>query len=110
MAARKNDARGGRDRDISNWPRPIAERISADAKYTGRGIACAFIDSGFYDHPDLSTNGDSKGSRIHAYYDVIQERSGVEHIKKPEVSSWHGMMSTVVAAGNGSLSNGRFKS
>ena len=49
-------------------------------------------------------------SRIHAYYDVIHDKSGVEHIKTPEVSSWHGMMSTVVAAGNGSLSNGRFKS
>lgn len=99
---KKTDPRGGRDRE----PRPIAERVGADAKYTGRGIACAFIDSGFYDHPDLST----PFSRIHAYYDVIQERSGVEHIKTPEVSSWHGMMSTVVAAGNGSLSNGRFKS
>ena len=78
----------------------------ADAKHTGRGIVTAFIDSGFYDHPDLVT----PHSRIHAYFDVIHEKSGIEQIKTPEVSSWHGMMSTVVAAGNGSLSNGRFKS
>ena len=94
--------RGGRERD----PLPIAERIGADASRTGRGVVAAFIDSGFFDHPDLVT----PFSRIHAYYDVIQEKSGVEHIHKPEVSSWHGMMSTVVAAGNGALSGGRFKS
>ncbi len=84
----------------------ISKRVLADDKHTGRGIACAFIDSGFYAHSDLTT----PFSRIHAYYDVIHDKSGVELIKTPEVSSWHGMMSTVVAAGNGSLSNGRFKS
>lgn len=84
----------------------IAKRVVADDKHTGRGITCAFIDSGFYAHADLTT----PFSRIHAYYDVIHDKSDVEHIKKPEVSSWHGMMSTVVAAGNGALSNGRFKS
>jgi len=94
--------RGGRERD----PKPIAERIGADEKHAGRGIVTAFIDSGFYDHPDLVT----PHSRIHAYFDVINDKGGVEHIRKPEVSSWHGMMSTVVAAGNGSLSQGRFKS
>ncbi len=94
--------RGGRERE----PLPIAERIGADSSRTGRGIVTAFIDSGFFDHPDLIT----PHSRIHAYYDVINEKSGVEHIQKAEVSSWHGMMSTVVAAGNGALSNGRFKS
>ena len=94
--------RGGRERD----PLPIAERIGASAEYTGRGIVCAFIDSGFYEHADLVT----PHSRIHAYYDVIHDKSGTDPIKTPEVSSWHGMMSTVVAAGNGSLSSGKFKS
>ena len=94
--------RGGRERE----PLPIAERIGADSSRTGRGIVAAFIDSGFFGHPDLVT----PHSRIHAYYDVINEKSGIEHIQKAEVSSWHGMMSTVVAAGNGALSNGRFKS
>jgi len=84
----------------------IGKRIVANDAFTGRGVACAFIDSGFYDHPDLTT----PFSRIHAYQDVISGKSGIEHIKTPEVSSWHGMMSTVVAAGNGSLSNGKFKS
>ena len=87
--------RGGRERD----PLPIAERIGADARHTGRGVVAAFIDSGFYDHPDLTT----PHSRIHAYYDVIHDKSGTEHIKQAEVSSWHGMMSTVVAAGNGNM-------
>ena len=87
-------------------PLPIAERIGADARYTGRGVVAAFLDAGFYAHPDLTT----PKSRIHAYYDLIGGRSGVEHLAHPEPSSWHGMMSSTIAAGNGSLSQGRYKS
>jgi serine protease AprX len=72
----------------------------------GRGVVAAFIDSGFFAHPDLET----PHSRIHAYHDLIGGKDGTHHLRKPDTSSWHGMMSTVVAAGNGALSNGRFRS
>ncbi|WP_394850587.1 S8 family serine peptidase [Pendulispora brunnea] len=87
-------------------PLPIGERIGADTRFSGRGIVAAFLDSGFYAHPDLVT----PHSRIHAYHDLIHEKDGVELLSTGDASSWHGMMSTVVAAGNGSLSNGRFRS
>jgi len=84
-------------------PLPIAERVGGDGRYTGRGVVAAFLDSGFYAHPDLK-------SRVLSYYDLIGNRSGVELLDVADGSSWHGMMSTVVAAGNGALSNGRFRS
>jgi len=89
-------------------PLPIGERIGADTRFSGRGIVAAFLDSGFYAHPDLVT----PHSRIHAYHDLIHEKDGVDLLSTSngDASSWHGMMSTVVAAGNGSLSNGRFRS
>jgi serine protease AprX len=90
----------------SQAPLPIADRVGADDRYTGRGVVAAFLDSGFYAHPDLTT----PHSRIHAYEDLIQNKAGLEHIQDGEASSWHGMMSTVVAAGNGRLSKGKFRS
>ncbi len=66
----------------------------------------AFLDSGFYNHPDLT----SPHTRIHAYHDLIHGKSGVELLNQSDGSSWHGMMSSVVAAGNGTLSKGRFRS
>lgn len=100
--------RGERD---SNDPRgrsplPVADRIGADTQFTGRGVVAAFLDSGFYAHPDLTT----PHPRIRAYYDLIHDKTGLEHLEKSDTSSWHGMMSTVVAAGNGALSGGRFRS
>jgi serine protease AprX len=87
-------------------PLPIHERTGGHADFTGRGIVAAFLDSGFYAHPDLTT----PHTRIHAYYDLIGGKSGVELLANGEASSWHGMMSSVVAAGNGALSKGRFRS
>jgi serine protease AprX len=86
-------------------PLPIAARIGLDERFTGRGIVAAFLDAGFYAHPDLTT----PHSRIHAYQDLVGGKSGVEELEHPGPSSWHGMMSTVVAAGNGALSEGRFR-
>src|SRR5438045_547542 len=87
-------------------PLPVAERVGADERFSGRGVVAAFLDSGFFGHPDLTT----PHTRIHAYEDLIHNRSGVDLLKEGDPSSWHGMMSTVVAAGNGSLSQGRFRS
>lgn len=86
-------------------PLPIGLRIGNDERFTGRGVVAAFLDAGFYAHPDLTT----PHSRIHGYYDLTGGPSGVEELATPGPSSWHGMMSTVVAAGNGALSEGRFR-
>ena len=94
-------ARGGREND----PLPISDRLHAHPEFTGRGVVAAFIDSGFFAHADLVT----PHSRIHAYHDILGGPSGVDVLKNSDASSWHGMMSTVVAAGNGALSGGRFK-
>jgi serine protease AprX len=78
-----------------------------DPRFTGRGVVAAFLDSGFYAHPDLV----SPYSRIHAYHDLINRKSGLENLKDTsDPSSWHGMMSSVIAGGNGTLSKGRFRS
>jgi serine protease AprX len=87
-------------------PLSVAERVGADPRFTGKGVVAAFLDSGFYAHPDLT----KPHSRIHAYVDLIGRSSGVEHLGTPDASSWHGMMSSVVAAGNGALSGGRYRS
>ena len=100
--------RGEHDSDDprSRAPLPIAVRIGDDDRFTGRGVVAAFLDAGFYAHADLTT----PHSRIHAYHDLVGGPSGLSEIEHPGPSSWHGMMSTVVAAGNGALSEGRFRS
>lgn len=84
---------------------PIADRLHADTDYAGRGVTIAFIDSGFHAHPDLTAGRD----RIRAYHDIHTPGGGREALSQSDASAWHGMMTSVVAAGNGSLSNGRFR-
>lgn len=84
---------------------PIAERLHADAHCAGRGVTIAFLDSGFYSHADLTTPRD----RIRAYHDLFATRTTRKALAHPDVSSWHGMMTSVVAAGNGALSHGRYR-
>ncbi|HEY7514958.1 MAG TPA: S8 family serine peptidase, partial [Vicinamibacteria bacterium] len=75
-------------------------RLFADERYTGRGVTIAFLDSGFYAHPDLVRPRD----RIVRYVDVNDPRAGKAGLDSPDESSWHGMMTSVVACGNGWLS------
>ncbi len=82
---------------------PIAVRLRANPHYTGRTITIAFLDSGFYPHPDLTM----PANRIVATADV----GGCTPIapadfSEPRPEAWHGMMTSVVAAGNGFLSDG----
>ncbi len=85
---------------------PLIERLDADTRFSGRGVVAAFIDSGFYAHQDLM----EPDPRILAYEDIIHGQGGVDRLRVGDTSSWHGMMTTVVAAGNGHLSNGHFRS
>ena len=87
-------------------PLPVAERLGSDQRFTGKGIVTAFIDAGFYAHPDLTT----PSNRIRDYVNLVGGKSGLDQLQQPDVSSWHGMMTSVVAAGNGALSGGKFTS
>jgi len=104
---------------------PTPLRLGAPGAYRGRGVTIAFLDSGFYAHPDLVEPDD----RILAYVDVTRPEgdgggsaSGGIHFRRERVrgarrsapplndeSSWHGTMTSVVACGNGSLSDGLYR-
>lgn len=84
---------------------PIHERLATDDRFTGLGVTAAFLDSGFYAHADLM----KPAPRIKGYHDLVNGRSGLHWIEEGDISSWHGMMTSSVAAGNGFLSGGRFK-
>jgi serine protease AprX len=80
-------------------------RLDADPRFTGKGVTIAFLDSGFYPHVDLTT----PNNRILAYKNMLDGDGDLESLFQPDVASWHGMMTSVVAAGNGSLSNGFYR-
>jgi serine protease AprX len=94
------------DEEVPAAPLPVAERVGADQRFTGRGVVAAFLDAGFYAHPDLT----EPVNRIRDYVNLVGGRSGVGQLHRTDVSSWHGMMSSVVAAGNGGLSGGKYVS
>jgi serine protease AprX len=80
--------------------------MDADERYTGRGVTVAFLDSGFYAHKDLI----EPDNRILAYHNIFEPEDGRAALQKSDVASWHGMMTSVVAAGNGHLSDGFYRS
>ncbi|HTK27726.1 MAG TPA: S8 family serine peptidase [Pyrinomonadaceae bacterium] len=80
-------------------------RLDADERFTGKGVTIAFLDSGFYPHVDLTT----PKNRIIAYRNMVEGDGDLGSLFQPDVASWHGMMTSVVAAGNGSLSNGFYR-
>jgi serine protease AprX len=84
-------------------PTPI--RLGADQRFTGRGVTMAFLDSGFYAHPDLT----EPTNRIVAYHNIFDPLADLDSLKTGDVASWHGMMTSVVAAGNGHLSQGFYR-
>ena len=80
-------------------------RLDADDRFTGKGVTIAFLDSGFYPHVDLTT----PVNRIIGYRNLLEADGELGSLFQPDVASWHGMMTSVVAAGNGSLSNGFYR-
>lgn len=84
---------------------PTPLRLDADERFTGRGVTIAFLDSGFYSHPDLI----KPANRIIAYKNIFQAGEDPNLLEEPDVASWHGMMTSVVAAGNGYLSDGFYR-
>ena len=84
---------------------PTALRLGTDPDRTARGVTIAFLDSGFYPHPDLT----QPVSRIIAYRDVANPRATFKSNRLPEEPDWHGTMTSVAAAGNGYLSDGLYR-
>lgn len=80
---------------------PTPEKLNADQRFTGRGVRIAFLDSGFYPHPDIA-------DRIVAYVDISGEEQFLNLIQ-PNGRHWHGTQTTVTCAGDGRLSNGVYK-
>jgi len=85
---------------------PVPVRMEADERYTGRGVTIAFLDSGFYAHKDLT----EPVNRIVGYHNIFALADDLSSLQKHDVASWHGMMTSVVAAGNGFLSDGLYRS
>src|SRR5207248_712660 len=84
---------------------PTPLRMDADERFTGRGVTVAFLDSGFYAHPDLT----QPTNRILAYHSIFAEEVDQTSLETNDVASWHGMMTSVVAAGNGGLAGGFYR-
>ncbi|HKE60047.1 MAG TPA: S8 family serine peptidase [Pyrinomonadaceae bacterium] len=84
---------------------PTPLRLDADDRFKGRGVTVAFLDSGFYAHPDLT----QPFNRIVAYHSIFAAPDDSTSLENPDVASWHGMMTSVVAAGNGHLSDGLYR-
>src|SRR5258706_10595027 len=84
---------------------PTPLRMDADERFTGRGVTVAFLDSGFYAHPDLTT----PNNRILAYHSIFAAEGDQTSLETNDVASWHGMMTSVVATGNGALADGFYR-
>src|ERR1043166_958948 len=89
----------------NNFVLPTPLRVGADERFRGRGVTMAFLDSGFYAHPDLT----QPANRIVAYHSIFPDSDDPTSLETNDVASWHGMMTSVVAAGNGELSEGFYR-
>ena len=84
---------------------PTPLRMEADERFTGRGVTIAFLDSGFFAHDDLT----KPENRIVGYHSIFAAVNDQTSLATPDVASWHGMMTSVVASGNGYLSDGFYR-
>jgi serine protease AprX len=78
---------------------PTAKKLSADPRYSARGVRIAFLDSGFYPHPDFA-------SRVVEFHDIAGEETSFGSIDHPQSYHWHGTQTVTACAGDGSLSDG----
>jgi serine protease AprX len=84
---------------------PTADRLNADPRFTGRGVTIAFLDSGFHKHPDLV----EPNNRVVVFHDIGGEESETDSKRLIESWHWHGTQTTVAAAGNGQLCDGKYR-
>lgn len=81
---------------------PTPEKLRADSRFTGRGVRIAFLDSGFYPHPDFA-------DRVVSFHDISGIETEFRGITRPESHHWHGTQTVAACAGNGRLSNGVYR-
>ncbi|MDB4992947.1 MAG: alkaline serine protease [Myxococcaceae bacterium] len=90
-------------------PRPrvlsVPERLDAHPEFEGRGVTIAFVDAGFFAHPDLMR----PEKRIRAFVDVTRDVPQGSEFFTPHPRAWHGTMTSCAAAGNGYMSGGRYR-
>jgi len=84
---------------------PTPDRLDCHPGYTGKGVTIAYLDSGFYPHPDLMF----PENRIVAYMDVSGSGDFLDEKMPPQAYHWHGTQTSVVAAGNGYASHGIYR-
>ena len=95
---------------------PTPLRLHADPRFTGRAVTMAFVDAGFYPHPDLI----DPVNRIRAWVDASSpaidsrdfgpaERPQWPGWDRQAAAQWHGLMTTATACGNGTLSHGFYR-
>ncbi len=89
------------ENDYEVIPTPL--RLNADMRFTGKGVTIAFIDSGFYPHPDIT----QPQNRVLAYVNIADPDK--DDFSVSTSTSWHGMQTSLSAAGNGFLSNGLYR-
>lgn len=81
---------------------PTAEKLKADPRYSGRGVRIAFLDSGFYPHPDFI-------DRVVCFHDISGVEKSLHSITEPKAHHWHGTQTVASCAGDGSLSEGIYR-
>lgn len=84
---------------------PIADRLQASTDYSGRGVVIAFVDAGFFLHPDIA---DRVLIHVDASTNHVVEQTAITEIDEP--MAWHGQMTSVIGAGDGRTSQGLFRS
>ncbi|HEV8428296.1 MAG TPA: S8 family serine peptidase [Pyrinomonadaceae bacterium] len=84
---------------------PTGVRLKADPRFTGKDVTIAFLDSGFYPHPDLL----KPTNRILFYKDLTDERPALNTSDPAESWQWHGTQTSIAAAGNGHLCDGVYR-
>lgn len=81
---------------------PTVKKLKADPSLTGRGVTIAFLDSGFFPHPDFAR-------RVIAFHDVAGDERSFKSVTEPAGHHWHGTQTVVSCAGDGSLSDGVYQ-
>jgi serine protease AprX len=81
---------------------PTSAKLGVDAPYSGRGVRIAFLDSGFYPHPDFAR-------RVVAFHDISGEDRSLDHVIAPAGHHWHGTQTVTACGGDGRLSGGVYR-
>lgn len=88
---------------VRDWVAPSLVRLDSPRRAAGRGVTIAIIDAGFYPHPDLVF----PTCRIIAHHDLTLDQEPLDG--RTDIGNWHGTMTSVIAAGNGYLSQGLYR-